>query len=184
MKQILEKAPRAAGFICMSLFEFGMITVDTFLSSSYNFDESAGMFFGNWSGDNSTEFKKETIRQTIKRLEKQGIVRIENNKTCLSALGKKLLEKIRNKNMALSKEWDGKYRLVIFDIPEKKSHIRNWLREELYLLNYSQLQKSVFVGKYPLTKDIIKNIKLKKIEKFVNYLLVDKIYDDSKISKA
>lgn len=184
LKQILEKSPQVAGFICMSLFELGMITVNTFLSPKYNFDESAGMFLIDWQKSDSTEFKRETIRQGIKRLQKQGIVKIENNKTFLSNLGRKLLEKIKIRNKTLNKKWDGKYRLVIFDIPEKKSITRNWLREELYLMNYSQLQKSVFVGKYLLTEDIIKDIKLRKIEKFVNYLLVDKIYDDSKILKA
>lgn len=76
----------------------------------------------------------------------------------------------------LKRKWDKKYRVVIFDIPEKKSGDRIWLREELYLLKYKQLQKSVYFSKFPLSTDIIKEIRQRKIGNYVNYLLVNKIY--------
>jgi len=60
--------------------------------------------------------------------------------------------------------------------PEKQRKIRSWFRQELYLLNYKKLQESVFISKYSLTEDLIKEIKSHKIGNCVNYLLVDKIY--------
>jgi len=74
------------------------------------------------------------------------------------------------------RKWDRKYRVVIFDIPENKRKIRNWLREELYLLDYKKLQESVLIGKYALPDDLIEEIKKYKIGNYVNYLLVDKVY--------
>jgi CRISPR-associated endonuclease Cas2 len=94
-----------------------------------------------------------------------------------------LLGSIKNKASAIRGKWDGKYRLVIFDIPEKKNKIRAWLRQELYSLNFSQLQKSVFIGKYPLPDEIIREVKKAGISDCVNYLLVDKIFDDKRIKK-
>ena len=44
-----------------------------------------------------------------------------------------------------SKKWDGKWRLVIFDIPEKMKKTREALRNKLRKLGFYQLQKSVFV---------------------------------------
>ena len=101
----------------------------------------------------------------------------------LSKEGKKLFEYIGLRRKALDKKWDKKYRLVIFDIPEKKRVDRNWLRGELYLLHYTQLQESVFISKFSLTEDIIIEIQKRKMNKFVNYLLVDKIFDYSKTKK-
>ncbi|KKS96406.1 MAG: Transcriptional regulator, PaaX family [Candidatus Giovannonibacteria bacterium GW2011_GWA1_43_15] len=43
------------------------------------------------------------------------------------------------------KKWDGKWRLVIFDIPEKMKKAREALRDKLRKLGFYQLQKSVFV---------------------------------------
>lgn len=43
--------------------------------------------------------------------------------------------------------WDGKWRLVIFDIPEDQKATRNVVRQLLYRVGFYQLQKSVYV--YP-----------------------------------
>lgn len=43
------------------------------------------------------------------------------------------------------KKWDGKWRLVVFDIPEKMKKAREALRDKLRKLGFYQLQKSVFV---------------------------------------
>ncbi|MFH0969425.1 MAG: hypothetical protein V1804_02870 [Patescibacteria group bacterium] len=94
----------------------------------------------------------------------------------LSLVGKILAKYIISRKKVLNKKWDGKYRVVIFDIPEEKRKIRDWLRGELDLLDYKKLQKSVFISKFSLTSDLIKEIKNKKIGSYVNYLLVDKVY--------
>jgi len=43
------------------------------------------------------------------------------------------------------KKWDGKWRIVVFDIPEKMKKAREALRDKLRKLGFYQLQKSVFV---------------------------------------
>lgn len=113
----------------------------------------------------------------------QGIVKKKGNIFSLSESGVKLFDVISLRKKILAKKWDGKYRLVIFDIPEKKREDREWLREELYLLEYVQLQKSVFISRHSLSEDIVFEIQKRKMSKFMNYLLVDKIFDYSKIKK-
>lgn len=51
-------------------------------------------------------------------------------------------------------KWDGKWRLVVFDIPEKHKKAREALRDKLKDLDFYQLQKSVWVSPFDC-KDII-----------------------------
>src|SRR3989344_2261550 len=44
-----------------------------------------------------------------------------------------------------SKTWDGKWRIVLFDIPEKYKKVRDALRYHIKKLGFHELQKSVFV---------------------------------------
>jgi DNA-binding transcriptional regulator PaaX len=57
-------------------------------------------------------------------------------------------------NMCKMQKWDGKWRIVIFDIPEKKRVSRNALRAKLRDLGFKELQKSVFVFPYECRKEI------------------------------
>jgi hypothetical protein len=50
--------------------------------------------------------------------------------------------------------WDKKWRVVFFDIPEKRRAERNVLREKLTELGFKELQKSVFVHPYPCLDEI------------------------------
>ncbi len=90
--------------------------------------------------------------------------------------GKKLVSYILARKKVIEKKWDKKYRIVIFDIPEKKFRDRNWLRQELYLIGYKKLQESVMIGKSPLPQDLVKDIKRMRIGNYVNYILAEKIY--------
>ena len=114
---------------------------------------------------------KREIQTAISRLKKRGLIRIsEKEKIILTNEGKELVAYIKNRYNILSKEWDGKLRIVIFDIPEDEKRFRGWFRQELSLLLFRPLQKSVYIGKYPLPddlyQDLIKNDFLKYIYTF------------------
>ena len=181
-KNILNKTASAGSFAFETLMFFGELTMDAFLSPNYYAELPSGKIRINknttkTSHSKNNHFKKRIIRQALERMEKQGSVRKKEKKYSLTSSGKELAGYIGGRKKVLDKKWDRKYRIVIFDIPEKKKNMRNWLREELYTLNYCQLQKSVFISKYSLTEDLIKEIAEKRISKYVNYLLVDKVYD-------
>ncbi|NQV88183.1 MAG: hypothetical protein HQ402_01320 [Parcubacteria group bacterium] len=46
------------------------------------------------------------------------------------------------------KKWDGLWRIVIFDIPEKKKYVRDTLNIKLKELGFKPIQKSTFVLPY------------------------------------
>ncbi len=105
------------------------------------------------------EIKKDTIRVNISRLKKQGlIIESENKKICLTSQGKEMVTYIKDRHSILKKPWDKKIRVVVFDIPEKEKSIRDWLRTELGLLTFKPLQKSVYIGKYPMPDDLYQDL--------------------------
>ena len=180
IKNVLSSTITTTGWILCALLEVGGITVQTFLSPSLyaDFPNVGEIFFDEKKpgSKKKVSFKKMTIRQSLRRLENYGFIERKESKYELTMKGAKLVRYILNIKKSQKKLWDKKYRVVIFDIPEKKRRVRDWLRQELNLLGYQKLQNSVFIGKLPLPSEVIEEIKKEKISNCVNYLLVDKVY--------
>ena len=79
--------------------------------------------------------------------------------------------------------WDGKWRVVVFDIPDKKRRARDALREKLQKMHFYPLQKSVWVHPYPCEKEIQFLCEFFEITPYVNIIVADNIYDDIKLRK-
>ena len=74
----------------------------------------------------------------------------------LTDAGRAEADKIKLKlEMAKRKRWDGKWRIIIFDVPEKIRGKRDLLRKELVAFGFMQLQKSVWAYPYALPKEFI-----------------------------
>lgn len=80
-----------------------------------------------------------------------------------------------------TKKWDGKWRIIIFDIKVGKNHVRNQLRWTLKRIGFTQLQRSVWVFPYDCEDFIILLKADFKIGKDVLYLIVDKIENDNNL---
>ena len=178
-KNILNGTLNATAWVFEFITFAGALTAEAFLNPSYYADLPDTNYF--YSNKEKKSFKKKkfkelTIRHSLWRLQKQGFVEKKSTNYILTGKGKQLMDYILKRKERLNKKWDSKYRVVIFDIPEEKKDFRSWLRQELYLLSYERLQKSVFVSKCSLSSDIIGEIKRRKMGNFVNYLLVEKIY--------
>jgi len=95
------------------------------------------------------EFKEE--RLVDYKEDKSGIVEI-----VLTEKGRKMVLKFDVDKIKISRpiRWDKKWRVVFFDIPEKRRVERNVLREKLTELGFKELQKSVFVHPYPCLNEI------------------------------
>ncbi|MDP2684572.1 MAG: hypothetical protein Q8P20_06005 [bacterium] len=77
-------------------------------------------------------------------------ISVKNNKTFfrLTPKGKDLVTLIKFCGGKI--KWDGRWRILIFDIPEKERFKRSALRSKLNELGFKQLQQSVWVTPYPL----------------------------------
>lgn len=71
--------------------------------------------------------------------------------------------------------WDKKWRLVLFDVPERKRAGRLVLTAKLRSLGFRQLQQSVWVQPFPC-RELIETITLHyDLSRYVSYLETDRI---------
>lgn len=88
-----------------------------------------------------------------------------------------LLYHFRNMKIAKGK-WDGNWRIVVFDIPEKLRDGRDALRNKLRNLGFYEFQKSVFVFPYQCESEIEFIIEFFGMRKYVRYGILSKIDND------
>ena len=113
-------------------------------------------------------FKNLKHRGTIKEVSK-GNFRF--TKTGRIWLQKSLLKYYRSINY----QWDKKWRVVIFDIPQELHNERNKFRARLKSLGFYMIQKSVFVFPYPCEKELAIYCSELKINSCINILIADNI---------
>jgi len=70
---------------------------------------------------------------------------------------------------------DGKWRFVIFDIPEKSRIARDVLRQKLKKIGFVLLQKSVWVSPYECEDEIAFITSVYEVEKYVNYIVASRV---------
>lgn len=70
-------------------------------------------------------------------------------------------------------KWDKKWRVVMFDIPEKQKKAREAIRGKLKELGFEELQKSVFVHPYECEDEIEFIVEVFKIRPYVRFLKAD-----------
>ncbi len=95
----------------------------------------------------------------------------------LSEAGKKKILKFNLEKIEIKKpsNWDKKWRIVMFDIPEKLRQLRDSLRFHFHELGFMELQKSVFVHPYPCDKEIEFLVEFYNTRKYVRFVLAEKI---------
>lgn len=71
--------------------------------------------------------------------------------------------------------WDGKWRIVMFDVPERLRRLRNSLRWHFQEIGLIELQKSVFVYPYPCEKEIEFILEFYNARKYVRFVLAEKV---------
>jgi len=122
------------------------------------------------------EIDRKSLDAAIAALYKSKLVEQKNNKDgtttfVLSVEGKKVALTYNLENMTISKHhWDKKWRIVIFDIPEKLKRIREILRYHLKRLGFKELQHSVFVLPFECGNEIEYLIEFYNIRRFVRYI--------------
>lgn len=79
------------------------------------------------------------------------------------------------------KNWNGKWYLVMYDLPIRFKKARNAFRWKLKNLGFFQFQKSVWVYPYPCEEEILFVADFFGVRKHIEILEVNKILDDSKL---
>lgn len=129
-------------------------------------------------------FNPSYLRRTLKVLEKQKHVEVvtENGAEIvrLTHGGKRKILQYSLHTLSLDrpKSWDGKWRLVMYDIPTGQRHTRDVLRQTLQRLGFYKLQESVYLFPYPCFDEIEYLRQYYFLDITVQYLLVSAIEND------
>lgn len=161
--------------ILMSLLAVG----DAVLVTPYEMRQR--MHAGNIVGD----FRKATALSYY--LAKKGLIRYvdKNNERFVRLTKKGQLEALLAKARlpGTSGKWDGKWRLIMFDIPEESNDKRAFFRSLLKKNQFVRLQQSVYVSPYPLNRDAISYLQETKLIGYIRVLKVEEMDNDKVLRK-
>ncbi|OGE45070.1 hypothetical protein A3B39_03290 [Candidatus Daviesbacteria bacterium RIFCSPLOWO2_01_FULL_37_10] len=122
------------------------------------------------------ELKKASLSKALQRLRQGGIIELIDDEQLIYRLTDKGREKaILAELQSSDGSWDGKWRIVIFDIPEKRRAVRDLLRHNLKSWGFEHWQKSVWVSKKNCTNALRKYISNIGMENWVLVLETDNI---------
>ncbi|OHA19061.1 MAG: CRISPR-associated endonuclease Cas2 [Candidatus Taylorbacteria bacterium RIFCSPHIGHO2_01_FULL_45_63] len=124
--------------------------------------------------------RRKVIDTSRRRMVLNGLLQYKDGFLRLTPKGEEKLRQleIRDYKIPRPKRWDKKWRLLIFDIPEKRKRVREKVRQTLVSLEFKRLQDSVWVYPYDC-EDVITLLKADfKIGKDLLYIIVDKIEND------
>lgn len=158
------------------------------------FSSSPNIFYKNFR-----RFRKEwakidqrNFNRSIKRLVNQKLIekhQLSNGsfKLILTKEGKTQAKKLElfgsSINFKKPKKWDGKWRIVIFDIPEKERVFRDILREHLKELEFFKIQQSVFISPHPFEQPILELVNLYSADPYVRVITALKIDNEKRIRR-
>jgi len=80
-------------------------------------------------------------------------------------------------------QWDKKWRIVIFDIPERLRKNRDALRIHLQGLDFFDLQKSVLVHPYDCRNEVEYLIEWYDLREFVRFIIADSIDNELDVAE-
>jgi hypothetical protein len=127
---------------------------------------------------------KQRLRETASRLKRKGLIefRVQDGRKriYLTHKGREEARRIQvtRVTMRTRKRWDGRWRMIIFDIPEKRKPLRERMREFVRMLGFLKLQDSVWV--YPHDcEELVTILKSDlKVGTEVLYIIADAIEHD------
>lgn len=129
-------------------------------------------------------------RTTLGRLAMQGLIKFEmrggKSYARITSAGREALlfeEQKVSLHDKKKRRWDKRWRIIIFDIPERRRKVRDRLRMTMRELGFARLQDSVWVYPYDC-EDLIALLKAHlKIGAAVLYMVVEHIENDKHLQE-
>ncbi len=131
------------------------------------------------------KYKKRQINTTLTNLRRRKLVEYISDKNGVTTVrithrGESTLKRFAIDVLRVpgQKKWDGKWRMVMFDLPVRFSKARNTLRFKLKQLGFVQFQKSVWLYPYPCEDEILFVADHYKVGKYIEFLEVSSLSND------
>lgn len=122
----------------------------------------------------------QAVRAAMSRMYKQNWVSIrkEGNKSyySLTKQGVKRMDQAAGRIYQIEPgQWDGKWRMLLYNIPEEKRHIRDELRKELSWSGLGLLSNGIWITPNDLSSPLQDIIEKYEIEDFIHFFLSENI---------
>lgn len=156
---------------------FILLTLEKSIDGYVRFDDFINNtgFYGKGGGWDYP-LKKASLAKALQRLREGGFIEFVDDEELMLKLTDKGREKaVLAELQGSDGKWDGCYRIVIFDVPEKRRAARDVLRYNLKNWGFTPWQQSVWVTKKNCTKALRKYIESIGIEDWVLVIESDDI---------
>ncbi len=176
--------------IVLSSIGLGILLGGTFLVTP-NFPIVFGTILSLIKELNNRKISEKKIKRVLKNLEKKELIQIiEKNgeahvylksgwtPVILKYSLKPLLTLKRRK-----KRWNGKWFIIIFDVPEDQRNKRDYLRNFLREIGFYQYQQSVYIFPYQCKKEIGLVKKIVEGAKYISYITADEIENEEQVKR-
>lgn len=122
-------------------------------------------------------YDRARVKQSIGHLERRGLVMRKGGGFILTTKGARKATHYKIKSMRITRQkiWDKKWRIIMFDIPEKKRSARRAINYTLRRIGCVSYQKSVFITPFPCESEIDLVGNYFEIRKHIKLILADKI---------
>ncbi len=130
--------------------------------------------------------RKKYLKQTLKRFKERGLIEKRKKSYRITQKGRVFFAKYhRSDNQTKNRPeyWDGRWRLISFDVPSEFDDERVILRGALKESGFYQLQKSVWIAPYEMTKEFWKFVVLNGFHKYCKVMLIEVLDGDEELKK-
>lgn len=132
-----------------------------------------------------TRENRRYVSNKIRRLKKQGYLAQNGVRFAVSDKGHRILsaKELEKLHIPRPARWNGKWYMVMFDIPLEASSARKALNNALIDLGLVQYQQSVLIYPYPIKETVLHICRFHKITRYVSFAIVDYIDGEDKLKK-
>jgi len=129
------------------------------------------------------------LKRTIQLLEKQKLIEIyekgDEQVMEITEKGKKRILKYKFDELTITrpKKWDGLWRVIAFDIPQKYKRARDAFSFKLKEMEFYHLQKSIYVCPFECRDEVDFIGEIFDVRKYINYFVAKEIDEEEKIKK-
>ena len=127
--------------------------------------------------------KNKYLKQSLNRLIARGFVKERGGKFSPTESGVRFFRRHAAGGRKSSARWDGKWRLITFDVPGNYSKERDQLRALLKEFDFYLLQKSVWICPSYIADEFWRLVVGYKLDKYCKAMLVDIIEGDAELRK-
>jgi hypothetical protein len=123
--------------------------------------------------------RRKDFSQFVYYLKKKGYIKVKKLEgvegVVLTREGAERALKAKILFVKRQKRKDGRWQMIIFDIPEEKRKLRHMLRQHLVFLGYELLQQSVWVCPYEVERETEQFLREYSLDPFIKLFLIKEI---------